>query len=1231
RRAATLQEELLCLAFAEVLGVERVGVDDDFFELGGHSLLAVRLVSRIRTVLGVEAEIRTVFEAPTVAALAARLTGAENARTPLTPMPRPDHLPLSYAQQRLWFLNLLEESSASYNIPVALQLSGDTDLEALDAAFRDVIERHEVLRTVFPAVDGEPYQRILGPAELDWEIRVVPVTAPDLESEVQRAAEHAFDLTREVPIRAWLFETGDGADPVLTVVLHHIASDGWSTAPLARDLSTAYAARRAGRAPVWEPLPVQYADYALWQRDLLGDEQDADSLMARQVAYWREALSGSPDELDLPVDHLRPAVSSYRGHDAPLRIPADVHARLAELARAEGATMFMVLQAALAVLLNRLGAGTDIPIGTFNAGRTDEALDDLVGFFVNTLVVRTDLSGDPTFPDVVARVREAGLSAFAHQEVPFEKLVEELAPARSMARHPLFQVALTLQNNQSATLELGGARSAAAALSAGARSKFDVEVGLGEAFDDDGAPAGLYGGVVASADLFEAATVLLFADCLVALLDTLTANPELPLSGVRVVDGTGAPAVFPDRPADESVPRVSGAVSDRRLVAYVVPAPGAEVDPAELRAFVREQLPESMVPATVMLLDELPLTANGKVDTDRLPVPDYTAGEGRGPATLHEELLCAAFAQVLGLERVGVDDDFFALGGHSLLAVRLISRVRVLLGAEVPLRTLFEAPTVAGLAARLTGSAEARLALRAGERPERLPLSFAQQRLWFIDQLEGPSPAYNIPFRISLPAGIDTGALSAALRDVIGRHEVLRTVYAQDENEPFQRIVDMDDLNWELPVVQVPQEKLEDALAEASGHAFDLSADLPIRATLFESGPGDRVLLIVLHHIAGDGWSEEPLSRDVATAYQARSAGLAPTWEPLPVQYADYTLWQRELLGDERDPESLVSRQIAYWRGALAGVPEELALPADRPRPAVASHRAHRLPLEIPADVHARLVEVARAAGVTPFMVLQASLAVLLSKLGAGTDIPIGSANAGRTDEALDDLVGFFINTLVVRTDLSGRPSFREVLDRVREATLSALAHQDVPFEKLVEELAPARSRSRHPLFQVQLDLQNNTAERVTADTGTDGEATGGAFAGRGTAKFDLEVRLTEAFDAAGAPRGLRGSVVAAADLFDVESAERIGSALRRVLDAVTRDPGMAVHSVDVLDADERRRVLVEWNDSAVGFGSVLVPGLFAARVAEVPDAVAVVAGGERLSFAELDARANRLARYLLA
>ncbi|MFE7562345.1 amino acid adenylation domain-containing protein, partial [Kitasatospora sp. NPDC057500] len=709
------------------------------------------------------------------------------------------------------------------------------------------------------------------------------------------------------------------------------------------------------------------------------------------------------------------------------------------------------------------------------------------------------------------------------------------------------------------------------------------------------------------------------------------ADAQVKIRGFRVEPGE-VEAVVAGHPqvAQAAVVVREDTPGDKRLVAYLVPVDGLDLD--AVRAHVSDRLPAYMVPSAFMSLETLPLTVNGKLDRKALPAPEYVSGAGRAPGTVQEELLCQVFAEVLGLPLVGVDDDFFALGGHSLLATRLVSRVRSVLGVEASIRALFDAPTPAGLAALLVRAEPGRAKLTKGVRPEQVPLSFAQQRLWFLGQLEGPSASYNIPVALRLSGELDREALDAALRDVVGRHEVLRTVFPMSDGRPFQRVLSLDESGFGLTVSEVAPEQLEAEVARAAGHAFDFAAEVPIRAWLFAVSPQEHVLVLVVHHIATDGWSMGPLARDLSLAYAARCEGRAPEWTALPVQYADYALWQRELLGSEDDPESLIARQVEYWRASLEGAPEELALPLDHARPAVASHRGHVVPLRLPADLHGDLLRVAKAQGVTLYMAVQTALTVALAKLGAGTDIPVGLAVAGRTDQALDELVGFFVNTLVLRTDLSGNPTLADLLGRVRETSLEAFAHQDVPFDRLVEELSPARSLARHPLFQVMLTVQNTAAAPGSGSSPAElrGLRTELMPLGVGAANFDLDMSLGEAFDPDGAPAGLRGSLTVAVDLFDPATAERIARSLQSALRTLADAPGTRLSAVEVLDAAERALVVGEWNDTAVAVPELSVSEVFAARVAESPDAVALVSGELSLSYGELDERANRLASVLV-
>ncbi|MET8170066.1 amino acid adenylation domain-containing protein [Streptomyces sp. NPDC005329] len=593
----------------------------------------------------------------------------------------------------------------------------------------------------------------------------------------------------------------------------------------------------------------------------------------------------------------------------------------------------------------------------------------------------------------------------------------------------------------------------------------------------------------------------------------------------------------------------------QQLVAYTVTAGERPPTAAEVRAHAAAHLPEHMVPAACVPVDRLPLTANGKLDTDALPAPDLTgAAAGTRPVSTEQALVCALFEDVLKLpqDTVGIDADFFGLGGDSLLATRLLARLRHGSGTDVPITALFEGPTPAALARHLdgrSGTAPGRPALGARPRPERVPLSYAQERMWFLNRLDDSTATYNIPLVVPLGAVVETEALSAALGDLADRHEILRTVFAEHDGTPYQRILPPGGRRPRLRAVDCPADEIGAHLAAASRHRFDLTGEPPLRAWLFGTGE-QQTLLLVLHHSAADGWSLRPLADDLNTAYAARRAGAAPAWDAPPAQYADYALWQRALLAPGPDGTGHAERLTAHWREALAGTPQECTLPGDRPRPTAPRGGAH-VTEHVPATLHRELTGLAEREGSSLFMVLHAAVSALLTRCGAGEDIVLGVPVAGRSEPGLDDLIGLVTNTLVLRADTSGDPAFRELLARVRPGDLAALGHQELPFDRLVDELNPPRLPGRHPLFQVMLALQNNEPAVLRLD----GRAVLLRPTATGTAKFDLFVDVLERHTADGRPDGLDLHLEYATDLYDPATAEEFARSLGRLLAVVSADP----------------------------------------------------------------------------
>jgi amino acid adenylation domain-containing protein len=1179
-------------AFSEVLGCP-VGVHDDFFELGGHSLLATRALSRLRGSLGVGLGPGAVFQASTPALLAQRIEAAQGEGggdpvPPLVPMPRGGDLPLSFAQERLWFLDRLAPGSPLYNLPGGVRLRGRLEVAALARTLAGIVARHEPLRTTFESRQGRPLQRVHPPGPpalpvIDLGGLGAAERGRRLTSCLGAGGRRSFDLARGPLLRCALFRLG-AEEHVLFVCFHHIVADGWSIGVFVDELAALYAAAAAGRSPTLAPLPIQYADYAVWQRGWLRGEA-----LETLLAYWRRRLEGLPP-LRLPTDRPRPEAPSLAGTYTSFSL-GPAAAAVDAFARAHGATPFMVLLAAFQALLGRYTGQATIAVGSPIANRNREEVEGLIGIFVNTLVLATDVFGDPSFVTLTQRVREVTLGAYDHQDLPFEKLAEVLQSGRGGKQRELFRVALAVQNAPAGELRLAGLDLTLVEVHSGT-SKFDLTLAFTE--EDEG----LHGWVEYATDLFDEATIRRFEGHFRTLLAAAVTAPgqrlgELPLLGEAerrqlAAAAAGARSVLGSHPAVREAEVVAREEQPGRgrLVAYVVPA-----GPAPSAEDLFPPRPAAGEVAAVVFLERLPRGAGGEVDRGALPLPgEEAAAPAAGGGDRQEKLSQQR-------SRLEAKREQLSEQKRALLARWLRGQV----------------------AERGEGAAIPR---RPGAGPA--PLSFAQQRLWFLDRLVPGLPIYNVPAAGKLTGALDRRALGASLSEIVRRHESLRTSFREEEAgaeggqavqvaAPFYRLrPPLVDLRGLPPPAR---EAAALSLARREGRRpFDLTRGPVVRALLLQLAGDEHLLAVTMHHIASDGWSVGVLLQELAGLYRAFAAGEASPLAELPVQYADFAVWQRERLSGE-----VLERQLEYWRRQLAAAPTVLDLPVDHPRPAVQGFRGAHRPLTLGPEAAAGLRALAHGREATLFMVLLAGWMALLGRHTGRTDLLVGSPIAGRNRSELEGLIGFFVNTLVLRGDLAGDPPFGELVARVREMTLAAYANQEVPFERLVQELVRERDLTRMPLFQVAFALQNAPLRPLEVP----GLTLRPVELATGTAKFDLTVEIAEAGS------GLEGVLEYNADLFDATTAARLAEHFATLLAGAAADPGRRLSALPLLAAGERQQLLREWNDTAVdGPREATLGGLFVAAAAR-PDAVAVAADAGWVSYGELERRSGGLAARL--
>jgi amino acid adenylation domain-containing protein/FkbM family methyltransferase len=1639
---STPTEEALAAIWSEILGIERIGADDSFLDLGGHSLLATQVLARVRDRLGVALSLRDVFERPVLGALAARVEERGRTAVPalvITAVARTGDLPLSFAQERVWFLQQLDPAIRSYQFQARLRLRGRLDPEALRRSLAEIVRRHEIFRTAFPTVDGGPVQRFHSAWDvaMPW-VDLSGLSAERREAEAERVlaveCRRPFDLAA-LPLVRWTLVRLAPEDHAWLHVEHHLVHDGWSFNLLMQELAALYTAFVEGRPSPLADLPLQFADWAVWQRAWMEGEE-----AAAQIEWWKRNLAGRPAVLELPADRPRPKRQSFRGAVERLEMPMPLCAALRAAARREGVSLYMLMQAAFAALLSRVSGQQQVSVGAAVANRRWRETESMIGMIVDNVVLANDLSGDPSAGELLRRVRRVCLEAGAHQDVPFDHVVEALQPERDLAYNPLFQASFSFHDSPLGELVFPGLEAELAEGLSNGSAKFDLNViciprragGItllweyATALFDRGTMLRMIGWFYRLLDAFAAnktdrrvsalpmlteeeerqldawsrgpeAPVL--SGCvherveawaertpealaigpgltyreLVARANRLARrlialgvrpesrvgvclerSPELPVALLAVLEAGGAYLPLdPDHPAerlayileDSAVPvlitsgalapklppgkarvvllddpatwqesaerfRVPGGPSSLAYVIYTsgstgrpkgtelshagllnlidwhqraygivpgdrttqvaspafdasvweiwptlaggaslhvppedarssppdllawlaaeritvsfLPTPLAEAcltlempeglalrallvggdrlhrvegrmpfrlvnhyGPTEgtvvttagevveeeatpsigrpidnvrvhvldrhqqrvpagvagelvvggiclargylgrpdltaerfipdsfgdgerlyrtgdlvrwrmdgridfagrtdhqvkirgfrvelgeieavlrehpdvrdaaavaregrlvayvtpdqastegLRAFLAGRLPAYMVPPAIVTLKELPLSPNGKVDLAALPAPEMRSPmeEKAAPRTPTEELLAVIWFRVLGLSMSpGPDDDFFALGGHSLLATQVLSRIRESFRVEPPLRAVFESPTLADLG-RVVDAA-----LREGSGPQAPPLaaagieatkdapplSFAQERLWFLHEFGGDDSVYNIPEAYRLQGRLDVPALERSFSEVVRRHEVLRTTYPIEGGRVLQAIAPA--LHVDLAMVDLcglSEPETRRLISREAALPFDLARGPLIRTTLLRLAAEEHALLLTQHHIVSDGWSMGLFVRELAALYRAFRSGEPSPLAPLAIQYADFARWQRDWLRGEP-----LARQLDHWRRCLDGAPALLELPLDRPRPSVQTFRGADRTLDVPAALVRELEDLSRRQGVSLFMTVLAAFQVLLSRYTGREDVVAGTPIANRNRLETEGLIGFFVNTLVLRVDLSGDPPLPELLRRVRDASLDAYAHQDVPFEKLVEELRPERDLSHTPLFQVLFALHN----ALPMELELPGLKLSRLEPEGKTAKLDLAFHLQPRRD---------GSLFALArfnrDLFDGSTMDRLLRHFHNLLQALplaaAASPEARISGLSMLGESERRQMLAEWNDTATVFPSgTTLHDLFAARARQDPAAPALDFDGEVTTYGELDLRADRLARRLAA